>query len=411
MIYKKTSGGATNLKSLTDVDVTTILPADTNVLAYDNASSKWIPKAAAAGAASAVNRYNMHFGYNIQNGLANYRTALANASTTLVPIHCVGDSVTHGEYTSNEPNKSWAGRLRTLLQTRYGDAGEGFINANEGSLAAGAVKRWTYGAGWAVTRTAGFGLSVVSSNANTSATTVTFTGTEVDLLYVKNSGGTANVLIDGVSVGTIDCSGASNYANKVTYTGLTNASHTMTITPATTSNVFVQGIVARKANSGIQINRMAVSGTMASDWNTANTKAAWGLYSPKLAIIAFGFNESLSSVSVATFKTNVAALIQQFKSQGSDVLLLAYHKPADGWTMKWADYISALYSLADTYNVGLVDVYQAWGQNYDFHQALGFMAGTSNDYTGNSGTNMCHPSDKGHKAIGDLIEPHLILNQ
>lgn len=348
-----------------------------------------------------------HFGYNIGNGLSAYKTALASYASQSVKVYCIGDSVTRGEYSSVESTKSWVGQLRTALQGRYGDAGEGFIGPNEANLPTGAASRWTLGAGWLCTMDQGFGNRWATSGTSVLPSSVTFEGTAVELLYVKaTGGGTGNIAIDGTPVGTIDCNIAgADITNKETYTGLAFGTHTMTLTPQGNGNIMVDGIIARKGTAGIEVDRIAVSGTRAGHWTQALTLARWASRAPNLVVIAFGLNES----AVSGYKIDMAILINHFKGLGASVLLLPYFRPSDAWTTKWYEFVDANYDLADQYNCGLVDIYQAWWGSYEIAQGLGLFGKVPNDWSGGAGANTAHPSDAGYRYIANIIEPHLLL--
>ena len=90
------------------------------------------------------------YGYNIDVGLSKYKNKLKNTRTQKVKIYCIGESNTRGEYSSDEVNKSWVGVMKSSLQNKYGNAGEGFINIYEGALPAGTKGRWRVGDSWIV---------------------------------------------------------------------------------------------------------------------------------------------------------------------------------------------------------------------------------------------------------------------
>lgn len=354
------------------------------------------------------------YGYNIENTLLRYKNALKNTSNQKVKIYCIGESNTRGEYSSDEVNKSWVGVMKALLQSEYGNAGEGFISIYEGALPAGTKGRWRLGQGWSVSGAAresisnvgGFGGCFGISNKNTSSATLIFTGTKVDLLYAKaKDGGTASVTIDGKEVGTINCLDESlSFSNMISYSGLSNAAHTLVITPNTTSNIFIEGAVSSSSNTGIEVDKIAISSKVASYFNTPLTKSVWDvLKEPDLVLISFGINESGRGVSVEEYRANMIGLVTYWQGRGSNVCLVANQKPADSWTKNWPDYVAAMYEIADSYNTGIIDIYKAFFKDYTTSQKAGFFGMAANDYSGGSGTNTAHPSDKGYKYIGEVI--------
>lgn len=353
------------------------------------------------------------FGYNLNNGLMDYRIALAERANTPCKIYCVGDSITRGLGTSAEPTKSWPGVLRAAMQARYGDAGEGFIHVFEGTLAAGAIPRVTFGAGgWAMAAgsKSGFGAAYANSGGSLNPITFTFTGDRATIIYGKiSTGGNADVKIDGVSVGTLNCQNATtSFNNFLTVTAAGGGSHTLTITPATSALVMVEGIFAENGTSGIQVHRVGMSGYKSGDWVNTNAQAAWTGKPPHLAIIALGVNDAWGSISVDTFKTNMEVFIQNFLASGASVVLVPYMQPKSTVTTIWPQFVQAHYDLAKKWNIGLIDVYAAWNKDYNWAQTRGLFANAGLDFSGTSGTNEVHPGDKGHRFIASIIEKHLV---
>lgn len=358
------------------------------------------------------------YGYNIDNGLPKYKKALKNISTRKVKVYCIGESITRGEYSSDEVNKSWVGVLKSSLQNKYGNAGEGFISIYEGALPSGTKPRWKLGNGWivsgasnkVVSNVGGFGGCFGTSAKNISPASVVFTGTAVDLLYAKASdGGTAVVTIDGKKVGTISCLDKTvSFSNKVSYSGLSNTTHKLVITPNTKSSIFIEGITASSNKIGIEVDKIAISSKRASYFNTAISKKVWNVSpAPDLILLCFGFNESAHGFSVQEYKANMIGLVNYWQSRGSNVCLVIGPRPADSWTTNWPAYATSMYEIANTYNTGIVDIYKAYFKDYTAAQKSGFFGMAANDYSGRSGTNTAHPSDKGYKYIGDVIYSNL----
>jgi lysophospholipase L1-like esterase len=365
-----------------------------------------------AAAKKWADQQNQAFGYNMKDSLIDYRIGLSERASTPCKIYCIGDSITRGEFTSDEPNTAWACVLRKSLQAKYGNAGEGFINVYEGTLPAGSHSRVTFGAGWALSpgSKSGFGGCYANSTGATTPLTINFTGDKFTIIYTKGpTGGNADVKIDGTSIGTLSCTGATiTFNNYQTFTGLTVGAHVLTIVPANTTQVWVQGILAEISATGVQVHRIGYSGYVSGDWNNANTKASWAGKPPHLAIIALGINDGGTGVSLTTYKNNMEALVQHFISVGSSVILLPYMTSGSGWATAWPNYVKVNYELSKKYNTGLIDIYQAWGKSYTFAQTRGLYGPATNDFTGASGSNTAHPGDKGHRYIASIVEKNLI---
>lgn len=360
------------------------------------------------------------YGYNIEGSLYKYKSALKNVNKEKVNIYCIGESNTRGEYSSDEVNRSWVGVMKSLLQNQYGNAGEGFISVYEGALPEGTKPRWTLGSGWSVSgaskeftyNVGGFGGCFAISSGNKSPLALEFIGTDLELLYSRaKDGGTAGIVIDGKKVGNINCLGESvSFSNKAYYSGLSDEKHELKVIPNTTSNVFVEGAFALSGKTGIEVDKIAISSKMASYFTGNFTEEVWNVSrKPTLVLLSFGLNEAGNGVSFKEYKESMIGLVSYWQKRGSDVCLVSNQKPADSWSNNWPDYIKVLYEIADEYNVGVIDIYKAYFEDYAAAQKLGLFGVDKNDYSGNSGRNTAHPSDKGYEYIGEVIYENLKL--
>lgn len=358
------------------------------------------------------------YGYKIDTTLSRYKNALKNTSSRKVKIYCIGESSTRGEYSSDEVNKSWVGILKSSMQNKYGNAGEGFISIYEGELNSGTKPRWRLGSGWTVSgalntvtnNVGGFGGCFGVCSKSGLPATLSFTGTNLDLLYAKSvKGGKAKVTIDGSEVGTLNCFGETlSFSNKVSYSGLSNSHHTLIITPNTSSRIYIEGAIASSSAKGIEVDKIAISSKAAGYFNSPLQKKNWNtMPEPDLVLLSFGLNEASNHISAEAYKANMEGLVKYWQERGSSVCLVTHPKPAESWTKNWPSYIKSVYEVADTYNVGIIDIYKAYFEDYTTAQKQGLFGMAKNDYSGGSGTNTGHPSDKGYKYIGDIIYANL----
>ncbi|EET87359.1 conserved hypothetical protein [Clostridium carboxidivorans P7] len=358
------------------------------------------------------------YGYNINNGLSKYKGKLKNSNTQKIRIYCIGESSMRGEYSSDEVNKSWVGIMKSSLQKQFGNAGEGFISIYEGALSSGTKPRWTLGKEWSVpgasntfmSNVGGFGGCYGTSNKSSSPAILTFTGTDLDLLYSKRKdGGTALITIDDKRVDTINCLGEeTSFSYRASYYGLSQGIHKLIITPNTTSSVFIEGAIASSSKTGIEIDKMAISSKQANYFTTDLSKKIWNTSKePDLVLLSFGINDAGNHVPVEKYKESMIDIVTYWQGRGSNVCIIANQKPTDLWTTNWSAYITALYEIADAYNTGLIDIYKAYFKDYATAQKAGLFGMAINDYSGASGTNTAHSSDKGYKYIGDIIYDNL----
>ena len=97
-------------------------------------------------------------------------------------------------------------------------------------------------------------------------------------------------------------------------------------------------------------------------------------FAPKLTIYDIGINDWDTSVSVATYKTNVQAIITAAKTVGDIILVTPIPSNPSFASIPNATqqlYVAALYQLAATNNVPLIDNFSRW-QSYAVSNSVGF---------------------------------------
>lgn len=349
-------------------------------------------------------------GYNIEAGLQHWREAIADIDSNPTTIAIIGDSITFGAFASDILNTSWQGRMRNALQTKLGNVGIGsypIIAASQTVTVPWTMANWNVlspGSGGV------FGRWATNPNGTSLTASVTFTGTSCDLIYGTASPGASSgvtVTIDGNAVTVPDFNSASEvWGNVQSYTGLTAASHTLDITTGTAGQVYLEGLIAydpaSSAPYGCYVIPFATPGAVTADFTPYAAKHV-SISGAQLYIIALGVNDSLNSVTVAEYMTNMGTLISAYQAAGASVLLLIC-EPVNG-DPQWPQFVEAQYQLAQEYNCALVDIYKRWGSAYV--NTTG-MYGTSNDYSGNAGTDGIHPSNKGHRDIANALVRQLI---
>jgi lysophospholipase L1-like esterase len=381
-----------------------------------------IARGMASNAVVKAAKYSHPFGYNLKDGLYNYRAKLSQYASRLCKIYCFGDSITRGECSSDKATKSWVGVFRSLMQAKYGgNTAEGYIPAYETQLASFDNPRWSVSGSY-VLQPGGLINNAVKLTSTSSSLTVTFNNaTSVTLLYALISGaGSANVTIDGNSVGTINTSGPSlSFIGSTTYS-VTSGSHTMVITPTSSSPVTIEGIVTNNASTGIEVDRIGVSGVSSGYFNNTYVTGRITNMPPDLAIVALGMNDSNTYYhnSISTYMSNMGTFIQTLQSTGASVLLLTYHRPKSTFigVPSYDAFIQAQYALADQYNCALIDGWQAWGCNVLSGDNAWNWAYNNNMYgqytdngSGTPGNSLVHPSDIGYLYYGQLMFQHLAL--
>lgn len=348
------------------------------------------------------------FGYNLNAALFKWRTSLSESTSKIVTVSCIGDSLTEGFWGGSNYLNAWPVRLKSLLQSKYGGNDEGFVPSFDGD-------RFTRTGTWTLDSSMGMACGTYKSNTLGSTMTFTFTGTSVDIVYAKGSDsvsyGTATVTIDGVTQSPLDCTGtgAVQYGQKKSYTGLTNGSHTMVITVDTSKYIFVDGcMVYNGATTGIRVHRQGRSGKSASEFSSsAVLSAAVDGVRADLVFIALGTNDLGSGRTPAQLKTDLQTIIN--KCPPASVVLVPMtwgNYTADTRYTNWPQYVQIMYELADSNNIGLIDIFRAFGStptknNWTAAQVLG-LYGVSGG-TGQAGTDVLHFSKKGQQYVADTV--------
>lgn len=119
------------------------------------------------------------------------------------------------------------------------------------------------------------------------------------------------------------------------------------------------------------------------------------LYPPKLVIAECGLvNSWRNSRSVANCTTDMQTLITAVKAAGSDFIFLTppYDNGSTGLTSNQDAYVAAMYSLADSNNVGVIDIRK---EHLSFRNAVNYGWMRSNDNV--------HPATAGYDNEAQII--------
>ena len=118
-----------------------------------------------------------------------------------------------------------------------------------------------------------------------------------------------------------------------------------------------------------------------------------------LVILNVGINDWDAAVTAATYTTNVQALITAIKTGSSADILMMTPPPTNttsASTTAQQNLITAMYSLAQSNNIPLVDIWARW-QSYAVAQPLGFYADT-----------FTHPNALGYSDLAQAIKNVLL---
>lgn len=357
--------------------------------------------------ATDVNKYDPRTqGYNFtESSLSLYRAALARVRSTgagnFARIVCLGDSITRGQNsTLPEYATGYPGRLISYLN---GQAGLSYYLGQSwpinNAFDSSAALWWTSdNSTWpAVKGDADTGNVNWFQNATNGAGQLTLhvaNATTVRLYAMTDTASKQfTYSVDGAAAVNSPTPSGSQVYTYITIALGAVGSHTVAINAPATGSAFIMGAEAyNSANSGVMVTSLGVGNATSSNLGAATGYT--GLNAVKqggydLAIVMYGTNDASTSVPVATYQANIAAIISTLRAVNCDVLLMVPPNRCTSAATFSADgaYNAALYALADTYNLPLWDITKRWPST--------FTAVTSSPYSYEPSAGV-HPTDKGY---------------
>lgn len=363
-----------------------------------------------------------------------WRAKLLGAPASAPQLAIVGDSIARGYYSSTLTSKGWAGLLRATLQATYGDGGGGFRGVVDTALVNSVISNYP---GEAVTvsndATPGFPWFVQGDAPSDGPGTVTLgtagNGNFVQFQKVRGStirifclrdpvGSAATYSIDDATAVAFTTVGTAAVFVAATVTGLSNTDHTVKITMTGTSGAMGLNVCGVEGSNptGVLVNnygRPAATANTIAATATYGTGGEWsgGSANPAdLVIIAFGVNDSNTSVTAATFLTNIDTYLRRVRGAGPkrgqvDVMFVMEHLGNFAGMSLYRDYMTNVRALAETYGAALVDMWAIGANSYARWTDLGYWSSGTTPPLGSAGSDAVHPSDAGHQAIADVLVP------
>jgi lysophospholipase L1-like esterase len=312
--------------------------------------------------------------------LQTWLAALAGRDQAKAVAVVIGDSVTEGVGALNI-GSTWVARftqqLRQLYPTRgIRDGGAGFFPTflTSGSIAGLPV---TIAGTTGNLNENGLGMKSTYLDSAGDTITHTFTGTAVDLLYLKGGTGTARVAsytVDGGSATTFDTQGsvASPEDNGILRISAgASGSHTIVIAYSSGGASYFEGfidydgdeskgvhVLTAEHGGGETSNYLAVPAgeTVTRHWERVAS------INPSLIVLALGENDYLHGKAVASFKSNLLAYIAGQRAaitgtQPDFVLLMAFEANAGGANIApRSGYVTAANEIAAADATGMIVV-------------------------------------------------------
>lgn len=347
-------------------------------------------------------RIGVNFMHNRDIGLREWRAARAKALSGTTPkanVNLIADSIGEGSGATNNYIQGMAGLLRSYFTSApFPNTGIGFIPAHyatsEPTKWLALVGTWDDGDG-----TFGVAKKVKRSSVVGNTATFTFTGTGFQIHYaLRGGGGSFSVAVDGGAPVTVNTNGSSSN-QRYSLFSLPNASHTVviTVTVAGTAGVNIVGHeIAVGATVGAQFNLMAKYGSVLADHTgTFQTQTEIDQFLPKLTMIALMANDFGGQTSLTSYYNNMKLLIDKARAYGDVLLISTGLRKDNSYVIKQKAYNDILMGLAYEKNIAFLDIFNAWGADFTWHQSkMGLIKGAGDDV---------HPLDSGHKDIVDRI--------
>jgi lysophospholipase L1-like esterase len=204
----------------------------------------------------------------------------------------------------------------------------------------------------------------------TGTATLTGSGTVLEIV-TSTDANTFTYAVDGGTAVTVTPSSLGPPgmgAALVTVTGLADTAHTVVLTsPGPSRYIYAAGL---RPATGVVLENAGLSGSTVDDWARMDNgvySAAETLFAPThidhdAVVIELGMNDRWQGVPVATFTAALSALVDRAQARGASVFLVASNSP-QGWATAptWADFVAAIYAVADTQDVPLLDLTDRWG--------------------------------------------------
>ena len=341
--------------------------------------------------------------------LPNFRAAIANVKngTSDTKIVVIGDSTSigYGSTTTTTamryngyPNKLAAYFASSGINAEAnGWIGDGGLNSTSPSSTLDG--RIVVGSGWSET-----GIEFpggCSFQASSTTSNLSFTPTvQVDkfvVTYLQFSGiGTFSYKIGSGSTTNVNCSGTASIQTVTISANL--GTNTLNLNWVSGGLVCIIGIDAYNSTIGKQVHIIngGWTGSKSGDWQNvisvlSNTIPNTFLLGQSLTIIQLGINDMNSGVSVASYTSNMQALITACLAAGDVVLMTAEpESTANASAAIQVQFQQAVISLASTNSIGVIDMYGRW-VSYTVSNAAGLYYDST------------HPNATGYTDVGQAI--------
>jgi hypothetical protein len=298
---------------------------------------------------------------------------VALGRTALVPVILAGDSATSG-WGATIGTNDYAIELEKALVNAGIPVTGGWVFPANGNTPGDT--RWSFGGtnSWQGRATTTNNYVWSTATGNTATFTSTNAGTILEFaLFAASALNVTYNLDNGAQTGTFTLT-ANAIPSKKTFTGLANTTHTVTITTTSATTIWLAGATVHNA-TGVAITNAGIYGSHTEDWlPTALTSAGYNPYNlaqnlagaPKLTYLMLGGNNAIHTAhTLAATQSDLITITNAYVATGSSVVLRVYpYLTSTGTaliaannptTPNWTQYISAIYNVADSSGVPLID--------------------------------------------------------
>lgn len=345
------------------------------------------------------------FLYN-RDSLGEWHSLLENVNKILT-LNLVGDSITSGTGTgvnttlpykvSNYLKYSWAGRLTTYLQSRYGDVGWGLIPPSYQTPPNFVYS--TFSEGWVEEVGRGM-MSQFTTTTPGSTITIPFIGTGIRIFHRTGPDyATITTQIDSEDEET-HTPGSSYVSGEVLeLSDLEEGTHSVVITHDGGEGDILsfQGhMELNNETTGVRVNRISRPGASATnyflngnqDYDVLNLASS---LNPDLTILCLGVNDYLGQY-ISYFPDKFEYIVSSIITD-SPCLVMIPPTPQIVKTIPWSEFRGIMYDVANEYNCAILDIGEVWGDNYTSYQGDGV-----------------HPNYSGHIQIAGYLNNCLVPN-
>lgn len=318
--------------------------------------------------------------YNLKpSHLRKTRAKLAKArlGLDLCRIALDGDSTFAGEQATPFAVNSIGARMQDLLVARqYPLAGTGNIFAYSGTSGRdGRIVAQTP-ADWPQTTGTLSDGAVIDSPITLTANRA---GTIFELGYFSTgTAGTYELVIDGGAPETINVSANAGTYAVFSKTGLADTTHVGVLRKKTGGTMRFANFRVRRT-TGVEVSSFGIGGSRSAAWaavasgyNDMNPIFGGSIPVSDLRIANHMLNDVINNVTIASFKASWQTYIDRVLATGAELVLICNHRPGGAYIDTDLPYRAALYDLADSNDLPLVDFGDRFG-TFTQAQAQGHM--------------------------------------